>query len=871
MLLDTGCTGTVSLSEIDIRSLAGLSGAECATRLRREGFNELPSAKGRSVLAIALGVVREPMIVLLVSCGVVYLLLGDLNEALILLASVFVVIGISLYQNHKTERALEALRDLSSPRALVVRDGREQRIAGREVVRGDLLILSEGDRVPADAVILWALNLTVDESLLTGESIPVRKTPADEDTPMERPGGDDSPFVFSGTLVVAGQGMARVTATGLHTELGRIGKALQATEPERTKLERETAGVVYVVAVVGLLLCAAVVVLYGLTRHDWLGGFLAGLALAMAMLPEEFPVILTIFLALGAWRISQRNVLTRRMTAIEGLGSATVACVDKTGTITQNRMSVNVLWVNGLRYDVRGQPDEPLPEAFHALVEFALLASQQNPFDPMEQSINALGSAYLSGTEHLHDSWTLIREYPLSQRLLAMSHVWKSRDGDDYVIAAKGAPEAVVDLCHLDPQRVQAVEDDVRALAEQGFRVLGVARARFQTQPLPAEQHDFGFDFLGLVALSDPVRPGVPDALQECYRAGIRTVMITGDYPGTARHIAGQIGLTPRDEIVTGAELDAMDDAQLSRRIRAVNVFARVVPEQKLRLVQALRANGDIVAMTGDGVNDAPALKAAHIGIAMGQRGTDVARESAALVLLDDDFTSIVHAIRLGRRVLDNIKKGMGYVLAIHVPIAGLSLIPVLLGWPLILLPVHIVFLELIIDPACSIAFEAEPEETDVMDRPPRDPREPLFHRRTIWVSLLQGGWALGLDLAVLVWGLHHGYDENHVRTLAFSTLILMNLGLILANRSSTRTALGSLRLQNRALWWVIAGALLVLSLSLAWPALRAGFRFATPSLLDMGVTVAAGVLGLIGFDALKSTARFSRRLRSAPGTHHDR
>ena len=823
------------------------------------------------MLAIAVAVVREPMIFLLVSCGVVYLLLGDLNEALILLASVFVVIGISLYQNHKTERALEALRDLSSPRALVVRDGREQRIAGRDVVRGDLVILSEGDRVPADGVILWSMNLVVDESLLTGESIPVRKMPAEDDTPMERPGGDDSPFAFSGTLIVAGQGIARIKATGPRTELGRIGKALRTVEPERTQLERETARVVFAVAVGGLLACAAVVVLYGLSRHDWLDGFLAGLALAMAMLPEEFPVILTLFLALGAWRISQRNVLTRRTTAIEALGSATVACVDKTGTITQNRMSVNALSVDGRCHDLRRHRDEPLPEAFHALVEFALLASQQNPFDPMEQSINALGNAYLSGTEHLHDSWTLVREYPLSQRLLAMSHVWKSRDGDDYVIAAKGAPEAVVDLCHLDAQRVLAVEDEVRVLAEQGFRVLGVARARFQARPLPAEQHDFGFDFLGLVALSDPVRPGVPDAMQECYRAGIRTVMITGDYPGTARHIAEEIGLTPRDAVATGSELDAMDDAELSQRIRTVNVFARVIPEQKLRLVKALRANGDIVAMTGDGVNDAPALKAAHIGIAMGQRGTDVARESAALVLLDDDFTSIVHAIRLGRRVLDNIKKAMGYVLAIHVPIAGVSLIPVVLGWPLILLPVHIVFLELIIDPACSIVFEAEPEETDVMDRPPRDPREPLFHRRTIWVSLLQGGLALGLDLAVLVLGLHHGYDESHVRTLAFSTLIVMNLGLILANRSATRTALGSLRVRNSALWWVIAGALGVLALSLAWPALRSGFRFAPPSLLDIGVTAAAGVLGLVGFDALKTIARPGRIKHAAPAIGSNR
>jgi len=845
-------TGVALLNEDDIRRLWGLSETDAAERIRNDGPNELPSVQARTVVDLARDVAREPMILLLVGCGAVYLVLGDVQEALILLASVFVVIGISVYQAEKTERALDALRELSSPRALVIRDGRERRIAGREVAQGDLLVLSEGDRVAADGVVLWSVNLHVDESLLTGESLPVEKASGDKQGVPAGSGGDESSFVYSGTLVVAGQGIARVTATGSRTELGKIGRSLQPVEPGETRLQQQVRVLTRVLATAGLSVCAVVAVVCGLGRHGWLQGILAGLALAMSMMPEEFPVILTLFLALGAWRISRRNVLVRRMPALEALGATTVLCVDKTGTLTQNRMAISVLCVNGRRYDVREHEHEPLPEEFHRLLEFAVLASQESPFDPMEKSINELGRARLAGTEHLHRTWTLVRQYPLSPGLLAMSHVWRSIDGDRWIVAAKGAPEAVEDLCHLDLAHARPIADEAAVLAEQGLRVLGVAGAVFHAPELPAEQHDFPFEFLGLVALSDPLRPTAAGAVAECYGAGIRTVMITGDYAGTARSIAAQVGLVPHDDIITGSDLEGMSDAELARRIPSVNVFARVVPEQKLRLVHALKAHGAVVAMTGDGVNDAPALKAADIGIAMGGRGTDVAREAADLVLVDDDFASIAEAIRLGRRIYDNIRKGMAYVVAIHVPIAGLSLIPVLLGWPLVLLPVHIVFLELIIDPACSIAFEAEPEEADVMNRPPRDPDEPLFRAGTIWRALSQGALALLLACGVLAFAVHNGYGEERSRALAFSTLVLVNLGLILANRSASRSALGALRVRNPALWWVVGSALLTLLLSLVVPPLRGVLRFATPSGLDVITILAAGVVGFLGFDLLK-------------------
>jgi Ca2+-transporting ATPase len=847
-------------SQVDIKDIPGLSEVEAEKRLKSEGYNELPSTRRRSTLAIAFDVVREPMFLLLVACGIIYLALGDLEEALMLLGFVFVVMGITLYQERKTERALEALRDLSSPRALVIRDGVERRIAGREVVRGDILVVKEGDRVPADAVLLTCLNLSIDESLLTGESVPVRKTASSGKEQICRPGGDDLPFIYSSTLVVQGQGIARVHAVAMNTEIGKIGRALQVVEEEQTLLQKETGRLVRKLAVMGLLLCVLVVVIYGLTRGNWLHGFLAGIALAMATLPEEFPVVLTIFLALGAWRISQKQVLTRRVPAVETLGSATVLCVDKTGTITLNRMSVSKLFARGRFYDIRAGDQSFLPETFHELIEFSILASQIDPFDPMEKAIKQLGERYLAETEHLHWDWNLVHEYPLSRQMLSLSRIWKSPDGSDYIIASKGSPEAIADLCHFNDRQTEELSRHISIMADEGLRIIGVAKARFENPDLPGKQHDFQFEFLGLIGLSDPVRPAVPDAIRECYNAGIRVVMITGDYPGTAMNIARQIGLTPADKVITGLELDNISDEELQRHLKEVNIFARVVPEQKLRLVNALKANGEIVAMTGDGVNDAPALKSANIGIAMGGRGTDVARESAALVLLDDDFSSIVQAVKLGRRIFDNINKAIAYVFSIHVPIAGISLIPVLFKWPLVLLPVHIVFLELIIDPACSIVFESVPEEADVMKRPPRNPKAPLFGKWMLTISLMQGAIVLFIILVVFCLSLYRGHGEQEARALTFTTLTIANLCLILTNLSWSRTILHNLRSPNKALWFVIIGTLIFLGMVLYVPFLRRMFRFDILHSIDLWICFGAGVIGILWFEGLKLFNRYKGR-----------
>jgi len=845
------------LTEEQAKQIKGLSRTEAEKKLKTEGYNELPSSKKRNILAIAFEVVKEPMFLLLVACGSIYLFLGEPQDALMLLGFVFIMIGITIYQEGKTEKALDALRDLSSPRALVIRDGERIRIPGRDVVTGDMVCLSEGDRVPADGVVVWARNLTVDESLLTGESIAVRKSSSEGDPEclkMEKPGGEDIPCVYSGTLVVQGQGIACIKAAGIHTEIGNIGKALQTVIQEDTLLQKETARIVKAVFLIALVLFGLVVLVYGLTRGSWMDGVLSGITLAMAMLPEEFPVVLTIFLALGAWRISQKQVLTRKMAAVETLGAATVLCTDKTGTLTQNLMALRMLLAGDEFHTIREENPIPLPETFHELVEFGILASKKDPFDPMEKALLKLGVDKLSQTEHLHANWSLVHEYPLSQELLALSHVWTSPDGKDFVISAKGAPEAIIDLCHLEENRRESLAERIEHMAGQGLRVLGVAKAYFQhDNSLPAIQHDFNFQFIGLIGLEDPIRPTVPDAIRMCYSAGIKVVMITGDYPITAQTIAKQIGLKNPDNVITGKELEQMDALTLSKRIKEVNVFARVVPEQKLILVNALKTAGQIVAMTGDGVNDAPALKSAHIGIAMGERGTDVAREASDLVLLNDDFSSIVAAVRMGRKIFDNLKKAMAYIVSVHIPIAGMSLLPVFLGWKeMVLLPVHIVFLELIIDPACSVVFEAEAEESGIMQRKPRDPGERLFGKRTLAISAAQGIVALIVVALVYKAALGLGQAPDEARAIAFVTLIISNLCLILTNRSWSRSIFASFKSPNPALAWVLGGALIFLGLVIFVPFLQGIFHFAPMHAIDFCLALIAGIVSITWFEILK-------------------
>jgi len=847
-------------------SLHGLSAAEAAARLRAEGFNEPAPPAKRTPLRIALEIVREPMFELLLLAAGTYSILGDRGEALMLSGSALLMIAITTVQESKTERVLESLRELTSPRALVIRDGASRRIPGREVVRGDIIVLGEGDRVPADALLLSSHDLQVDESLLTGESVPVSKAAGAPAAPWPRPGGEALPVVFSGTMVVRGQGIAEVRAVGFASEVGKIGQSLGRIEEEPSPLHHQVRGLVRLLAGVGFGLGAVMMTLYGLLRGPWFSGLLAAIAIAMAIMPEEFPLVLTIFLVMGTWRISKASVLTRRAAAIESLGAATVLCTDKTGTLTLNQMSVANLWSGGQGLDLPIQPPARLAPALRALLEVAILASESAPADPMEKAIQVAGQQYL-GSGAFHPDWGMAHEYALSSKLFVMSHVWQPPGQSDYVVAAKGAPEAVAGLAQVTGAALEELRAAADRMASRGMRVLGVARANFDGPRFPESQSEFAFEFLGLVALADPLRPGVPGVIRECRAAGIKVVMVTGDYPATAGAIARQAGLDHAG-IVAGAEVAALSDAELRERVRTSAIFARITPEQKLRIVNAFKANGEIVAMTGDGVNDAPSLRAAHIGIAMGGRGTDVAREASAIVLLDDEPTSIVMAVRLGRRIYDNLSKAMSFLLAVHVPIAGLALLPLFAGLPLILAPVHIAFLQLCIDPISSIVFESEVEEDDVMQRKPRDSRQPLFSPALVGWSLFQGGWVFCLVAATFLLALRRGLPESEARALTFTSLVSANFALVLVNRSFSSSPLAALARPNAALWVVSAVMAALLGLSLVLPQLREIFGFAPLHAHDVAIVLGACILTLAVLEPAKRLRRrfAGKRDRSRPG-----
>jgi P-type Ca2+ transporter type 2C len=834
---------------------SGLSEVEAQNRLQSEGYNELPRQDRRTPLRIVLEVFREPMFALLLGGGFIYLLLGDLKEALILLGFAIMSVAITVIQETRTERVLEALRDLTSPRALVIRDGVRRRIAGREVARGDLVVLAEGDRVPADAVLVQAHDVQADESLLTGESVPVRKIAAVSiPASSARPGGDDLPFVYSGALVVRGSGLAHVIGTGPRSEIGKIGQSLHALETEPPRLQLQTARLVRLSAFGGAAVSVGAVVLYGTLRGGWLDAVLTGITIGMSMLPEEFPVVLTVFMAMGAWRISKARVLTRRAASIETLGSATVLCTDKTGTLTENRMSIVELRLpDDDIFRPREATNAAVPDNFRELAAYGLLASTPEPFDPMEKAFHEFARDELEVADGLPGSdWKLAHSYGLRPELLAMSQLWQKDEGrSDFVVAAKGAPEIIADLCHLGPAELQAVRRSVDSMATEGLRVLGVAKAMHEGAQWPESQRDFPFVFLGLVGLADPLRSSVPAAVRECGSAGIRVVMITGDYPATARAIAQRAGLDA-SAALTGDEIEHLDDSELARSARTVGIFARIMPEQKLRIVQALKADGEIVAMTGDGVNDAPSLKAAHIGVAMGGRGTDVAREASSIVLLDDDFGSIVTAIRLGRRIYDNVRKAMGFIFAVHVPIAGLALLPLVFGLPIIFGPIHIAFLEMVIDPVCSLVFEAETDEEDVMRRKPRIPDAPLFSWPLIGWSVFQGGLTFGLVGAIFLIALYRGMPEDEARALTFFSLVLSIVSLILVNRSYSTSLVAAFRRPNPALAWILLTVTVILGLSLLWPTASALFRFGPLHADDLAVTIAAGIVVLIVLETLK-------------------
>ena len=815
----------------------GFSSEDAEIKLAEFGFNELPDFASKSWLYLVKQLLKEPMFILLISSSLIYILIGDFKEGSILLSTFSIIILITYYQNLRTEHALRALRRLSSPKATVIRDGIEKQIPARELVPEDILILNEGDRVAADSSIIEYQNLMVDESMLTGESFPISKSSNDSEN-----------LVFGGTLITQGNAIVKVIATGRNSKFGQIGESLISIKSKQTRLQTEMKVLIRVLFLIGVGISIIVFIATYVTRGNLIASLLNSIATSMAILPEEFPVILTVFLALGSWRLSRKKVLTQTPVAIENLGSTTVLCADKTGTITQNKMEISsIICGNKIVEKIDFQLNKA---TISELLKVANQASIETSKDPMEQAIKTLNDQLY---ENNVVEFNLLKHYPLSHELSAMTNVYKTQKLDSFFVSSKGSPEAIIQLCKLSEDDKSVQMELVHQLAERGNRIIAVAMAEHNEPYFPETQHGFNFKILGFLGLEDPIRSEVPMAVHECKGAGIRVVMITGDFPTTAISIAKQIGINYESVIMTGKELEALSDKELKTNIHNVNIFARVIPSQKLRIVKAMQANGEVVAMTGDGVNDAPALAKADLGIAMGMKGTAVAREASALILLDDNFASIVAAIRSGRRIFDNLQKAMSYVLAIHAPIIGMALIPSFFSFlPIILMPLHIVFLELIIDPICSVAFEMEQEEKGIMSRPPRLINESFFGIGKIGISVLKGFVLLISVMLVYFISILKGNSESETRAIAFLTLVFGNIFLILTSLSESRSFFAVFKEKNFAVWLILILSAVFLMLIYFLPNLRLLFSFEALNFNQFLLAIVSSISLFVFFEGIK-------------------
>lgn len=815
---------------LDDQTPLGLTEAAAKEKLFIQGENLIPSEAPKSFLRQVALILSEPMLILLIAAGTINLLLAETLDALMLMMTVFIVLGISIYQSRRAEHALQALKELSAPTVKVIRDGLEKRISSHQVVVGDLMLLSEGDRVCADARVVQQTALSCDESTLTGESFPIAKFPGDS--------------VLSGTLVTSGHAQVIVTATGINSQLGKIGQSLQEISIEKSRLQRDVDQIVRVVGVLGIFTVLSVVLIYGSTRNNWLEGGLAGIAAAMALIPEEFPVILTLFMAIGAWRMSKARVIARKPSAIESLGSISVLCVDKTGTITENRMAVKEVIINKESFVVVQSSANPTVQE---LLNTAALACPLHSYDPMDIAFKSL-----KNDSRERES---LAEFPVTNERLAYIHAWSI--SNETVVAAKGAPETIAKLCRMQETENEELMQQVHVAASRGFRVLAIAKSSRGNSANLSEITANEFEFLGLTLLQDPIREGVKESVQICNAAGIKTVMITGDHPSTALSIGQEIGLNHNAGFLAGADLDKLSDAELNAQIQQVSIFARVRPEHKLRIVRAFQANGMVVGMTGDGVNDAPALRAADIGIAMGGRGTDVAREAASLIITDDNFNSIVKGIERGRVTYSNLQKAMSYVIAIHIPIFGLALLPLFSSaWPLILLPGLVAFHEVIIDPACSVVFEEESADPNIMKEQPRPIKQRIFSRGEILLAAAQGLSVFFSSLVLFLYLMSNSRPEEEIRTMIFGTLMLSNIGLILTNRSRTLTILQTFRQrENPTVKWILSLASLIILLLITVAPLRTIFDLGAILPSDWLLMILSSIVPLVWYEIYKSSS----------------
>lgn len=820
----------------------GLTTSQVQESARRFGNNSLNYKKESGLLAALLSLAKEPMVILLLAASLIYFIKGSAADGIFMVSAIGIVSAIALYQDSRSRNAVEKLRELTQPYCRVVRNGEIQSIRSDELVIGDALVADEGISIAADGTIVHSNDFSVNESLLTGESLPVFKDAEKDDN-----------MVYRGTTVTSGLAIAIVSAIGNETRLGKIGVSLEDIKAEKTPLERQINNFVIKMAIAG---AAVFLVVWGINffhSYNVADSLLKALTLAMSILPEEIPVAFTTFMALGAWRMMKAGILVKQIKTVETLGSATVICTDKTGTITENKMSLARLFVAATEKIT--DPGDAPAEDEKELISTAMWASEPIPFDPME---TALHDAYghVSAKDE-RPRFSMVHEYPLSGKPPMMTHIFENQDGKR-IIAAKGAPEAFFDIADMSPQKKQAVAAAIKTLAADGYRLLGVADAEFDGDDFPPAQQDFKFRFKGLVAFYDPPKKNIQAVFDAFYRAGIAVKIITGDNDVTTAAIARQIAFKGYDLSLTGDEVMKRTDRELNETVQKINIFTRMFPEAKLRVINALKARHEIVAMTGDGINDGPALKAAHIGIAMGKKGTEIARQAASLILLEDDLAKMVDAVAMGRRIYTNIKKAIQYVISIHIPIILTVFLPLALGWvyPNIFSPVHIIYFELIMGPTCSVIYENEPAEKNTMLRKPRPFTKTFFSWRELTTSIIQGLAITAGSLGIYQYCVLHGYSEPVTRTMVFTALVSANLFLTLVNRSFYYSCWHTLRYKNRMVSFIIMVTVALTILLLSVPVLARFFDFEVISLPSLLLAAATGFVSVIWYEVVKWVKR---------------
>jgi Ca2+-transporting ATPase len=823
-------------------NIEGLNDAQVAAARQQFGTNQLQFKKQNDFWDAVVSLAKEPMVILLFVTSAIYFISGDIGDGIFLACAIVFEVAISLYQDARSRNALEQLKNFTQPKCKVIRNGKVVEINSEDLVVGDSLMIEEGTAIAADGVIVHSNDFSVNESILTGESMAVQKDKATTDN-----------LVFSGTTVASGLAIATITAIGNATKLGKIGSSLESIVEEATPLELQINNFVKKMVMLGAVVFAIVWGINWYHSHNILDSLLKALTLAMSIMPEEIPVAFTTFMALGAWRLMKMGIVVKQMKTVETLGSATVICTDKTGTLTENKMSLAKLFT--LSSNTIVNATDTLNDAEKEIVRLAMFASEPIPFDPMEIALHEAYAKAFKVDER--PQYKIVHEYPLDGKPPMMTHIFENDKGDR-IIAAKGAAEALIAVSHLPDNDVQQITAALTALAQDGYRLLGVGVAQFEGNNYPEKQQDFQFAFKGVVAFYDPPKHNIEAVLQDFDKAGITVKIITGDNAATTTAIAKQIGFIGCDKSITGDELMALSDEDLQKKVATTNLFTRMFPEAKLRIINALKANNDIVAMTGDGVNDGPALKAAHIGIAMGKKGTEIAKQAASLILVEDDLSKMVDAIAVGRRIYTNLKKAIQYIISIHIPIILTVFIPLALGWvyPNIFSPVHIIFLELIMGPTCSIIYENEPMEANTMLQKPRPFATTFFNWKELTTSIIQGLAITVGTMFIYQYAVRSGFSEAATRTMIFTALVSANISLTLVNRSFYYSIITTLQYKNNLVPIIIAITIGILALLLFVPVLTHFFLFQLLSVAQLGISVAVGIAVVIWYEVVKWVKR---------------